>query len=131
MLHRGRRGPLLIFDRTASDASSREWRGHRAIGVVYQPEYEQYGNYVPTVLPRRYDAFLFIDETKAVRPLLPPTVELEARRKCPRRSRRGCDKVGGTLRVPWQAVGTRSVPPTLRPGFATCVGRDSSRPSEG
>ena len=50
-----------------------EPRGHRAIGVVYHPEYERYGNYVPTVLPRRYDAFLYIDETEALHPLhLPP-----------------------------------------------------------
>ena len=32
-------------------------RGHRAIGVVYDPEAERYGNYVPTVLPLRYAAF--------------------------------------------------------------------------
>jgi erythromycin esterase-like protein len=53
-------------------------RGHRAIGVVYHPEYEQLGNYVPTVLPRRYDAFLFLDRTRAVAPLhLQPRVEGE------------------------------------------------------
>jgi hypothetical protein len=34
-----------------------EMRGHRAIGVVYRPDYESYGNYVPAVLPRRCDAF--------------------------------------------------------------------------
>ncbi|MFL5341308.1 MAG: erythromycin esterase family protein [Gemmataceae bacterium] len=44
-------------------------RGHRAIGVVYHPDYERYGNYVPTVLPRRYDAFLYLDETEALHPL--------------------------------------------------------------
>jgi erythromycin esterase len=42
---------------------------HRAIGVVYHPEREQWGNYVPTVLGDRYDAFLWFDETSAVRPL--------------------------------------------------------------
>ena len=46
-----------------------EPRGHRAIGVVYDPAYEAFGNYVPTVLPRRYDAFLFIDQTQALHPL--------------------------------------------------------------
>jgi erythromycin esterase len=30
---------------------------------------ERFGNYVPTVLPWRYDAFCFIDETHALRPL--------------------------------------------------------------
>jgi hypothetical protein len=38
-------------------------------GVVYNPEYEAFGNYVPTVLPHRYDAFLYIDETQALHPL--------------------------------------------------------------
>ncbi|UBU17460.1 erythromycin esterase family protein [Nonomuraea gerenzanensis] len=43
--------------------------GHRAIGVVYHPERERWSNYVPTVVGRRYDAFLWLDETRAVRPL--------------------------------------------------------------
>ena len=43
-------------------------RGHRAIGVVYDPEREA-GNYVPTKLTGRYDAFLFFDETHALNPL--------------------------------------------------------------
>jgi erythromycin esterase len=43
-------------------------RGHRAIGVVYNPGAEG-GNYVPTILPERYDAFLFIDRTTALHPL--------------------------------------------------------------
>jgi len=46
--------------------------GHRAIGVVYDPSRERYGNYVPTILPRRYDAFMFVDETHAVQPLHMP-----------------------------------------------------------
>jgi erythromycin esterase-like protein len=44
------------------------WRGQRAIGVVYQPEYER-GNYVPTRLADRYDAYIHIDRTRAVKPL--------------------------------------------------------------
>jgi erythromycin esterase len=47
-------------------------RDHRAIGVVYDPRNERWGNYVPSVLPRRYDAFLYIDETHAVDPLHMP-----------------------------------------------------------
>jgi len=43
--------------------------GHRAIGVVYNPELEQLGNYVPSVIPKRYDAFLFIDSTQALHPI--------------------------------------------------------------
>ena len=46
--------------------------GHRAIGVVYDPDAERWGNYVPTLIARRYDAFLYIDETRAVDPLHMP-----------------------------------------------------------
>jgi erythromycin esterase-like protein len=40
--------------------------GHRAIGVVYNPDYEHYGNYVPSRMSLRYDAFIHVDETKAL-----------------------------------------------------------------
>jgi erythromycin esterase-like protein len=42
---------------------------HRAIGVVYRPERERWGNYVPTVLGDRYDAFLYLEETTPLQPL--------------------------------------------------------------
>jgi erythromycin esterase len=48
---------------------------HRAIGVVYRPERDAWGNYVPSVLGDRYDAFLWIDETSALRPLHPVHVD--------------------------------------------------------
>ncbi|WP_100407368.1 erythromycin esterase family protein [Bacillus solitudinis] len=43
--------------------------GHRAIGVSYNPMYEQLGNYVPTNVPERYDAYIHIDQTQALTPL--------------------------------------------------------------
>lgn len=42
--------------------------GHRAIGVVYDRRYEAL-NYVPTVISKRYDAFIHVDETSALTPL--------------------------------------------------------------
>lgn len=73
LLHRaGGEDKLLILD---SEGPLRETRGHRAIGVVYHPEYESLGNYVPTTLSRRYDALLYIDETQALHPL-PVSVDL-------------------------------------------------------
>ncbi|MGY2128597.1 erythromycin esterase family protein [Blastococcus sp. SYSU DS0617] len=42
---------------------------HRAIGVVYRPERERWGNYVPTVLGERYDAFLHLEQTSPLQPL--------------------------------------------------------------
>lgn len=44
---------------------------------VYRPQTEHLGNYVPTILPMRYDAFLFVDRTHAVRPLFPPELSEE------------------------------------------------------
>ncbi|WP_233159919.1 erythromycin esterase family protein [Pseudonocardia sp. MH-G8] len=45
--------------------------GHRAIGVVYHPERERRGNYVPSTLGDRYDALLWFGETTALEPLRP------------------------------------------------------------
>jgi erythromycin esterase len=70
----------LLHDELAADAAlfvfpperpgwTTSSRDHRAIGVVYRPEAERWGNYVPTVLGRRYDAFLWIDRTSALQPL--------------------------------------------------------------
>jgi erythromycin esterase-like protein len=42
---------------------------HRAIGVVYDPSFEEWGNYVPTRLAERYDAFIWCDQTTALHPL--------------------------------------------------------------
>lgn len=47
---------------------------HRAIGVVYEPRAERWGNYVPTLITQRYDAFMFLDETHALDPLHLPVV---------------------------------------------------------
>jgi len=69
VFHRaGRQRALLLSERLRDDAAASLRRGHRAIGVVYRPAYER-GNYVPTVLPERYDAFLYLDETRALHPL--------------------------------------------------------------
>jgi erythromycin esterase len=71
LLHRA--GPvnkLLLMDEFAgNDMFMESHIGHRAIGVVYNPQNEQYGNYVPSIMPLRYDAFIYLDETKSVYPL--------------------------------------------------------------
>ena len=59
----------LLFSEALPDGDPLETaRGHRAVGVVYHPHHES-GNYVPTVLPDRYDAFVHIDETTALHPV--------------------------------------------------------------
>ncbi len=60
---------LLIFNRDGESDRFSEKMPHRAIGVVYNPAYEKHGNYVPSKLSSRYDAFIYIDKTKALHPL--------------------------------------------------------------
>lgn len=70
MLHSaGTKNKLLLMEDFRADMFMENHFAHRAIGVVYNPQYEQYGNYVPSILPLRYDAFVYLDETSALRPL--------------------------------------------------------------
>jgi erythromycin esterase len=57
---------LIIFDRTGKEKEQTFL--HRAIGVVYHPLHER-NNYVPTVINKRYDAFMYLDKTRALHPL--------------------------------------------------------------
>lgn len=60
---------LLIFNEKSDIKEQyKDWLKHRAIGVGYHPSGER-GNYVPTKLSSRYDAFLYLDKTKALHPL--------------------------------------------------------------
>ncbi|WP_127529270.1 erythromycin esterase family protein [Paenibacillus kobensis] len=68
LLHRsGAENKLLLFE-DGQPVLDDAILGNRAIGVVYHPERER-GNYVPTAVSKRYDAFIFLDETKALSPL--------------------------------------------------------------
>ncbi|HYG25630.1 MAG TPA: erythromycin esterase family protein [Caulobacteraceae bacterium] len=46
-----------------------EPRLERFIGVIYRPETERWSHYVECSLPQQFDAFVWFDETSAVRPL--------------------------------------------------------------
>ena len=48
-----------------------EKRLQRAIGVIYQPKTERMSHYFHTRLPAQFDAMIHIDETRALRPLVP------------------------------------------------------------
>jgi erythromycin esterase len=63
----GKPAYLLMFDDIdKSHPLFRQYIGHRAIGVVYDPQ-DEAGNYVPTYFTNRYDSFLFINETNALK----------------------------------------------------------------
>jgi erythromycin esterase-like protein len=69
ILHRAEVGDSLFLFDGSDDGGIRgfdEPVNHRAIGVVYDPDAERWGNYVPSIVPRRYDAFVFIDESRAL-----------------------------------------------------------------
>lgn len=68
-LHHTGLGDQYVVFTEENRAVFRDIIGHRAIGVVYHPDYEQYGNYVPSRLSERYNAFIHVDTTKAVSPL--------------------------------------------------------------
>jgi erythromycin esterase len=62
------RAAILAFTDRRDGAWLGSLRGHRAIGVVYQPGREV-GNYVPTVMGERYDALLWFEQSTALAPL--------------------------------------------------------------
>jgi erythromycin esterase len=69
LLHKnGPTNKLIFSNELRGNAQLREAIGHRAIGVQYDPATES-RNYVPSIIPDRYDAFLFVDETTALKPL--------------------------------------------------------------
>ncbi|WP_082581803.1 erythromycin esterase family protein [Arthrobacter sp. Soil761] len=59
---------VLVFGPERAGRWLTSWRGHRAIGVVYNPRRER-GNYVPTRMGDRYDALFWHPRTEALRPL--------------------------------------------------------------
>lgn len=59
----------FLLDQVSPESSLHDFRGHRAIGVVYHPAHESHGNYVPTKLTQRYDGMVFFDVTSALTPL--------------------------------------------------------------
>jgi erythromycin esterase-like protein len=70
MLHQlGATDKIILSRELAGNSFLNRSIGHRAIGVVYHPQREHLGNYVPSIIPKRYDAFVYIDKTKALRPL--------------------------------------------------------------
>jgi putative phosphoribosyl transferase len=76
-LHRlsaGSRSLSLCFDERSRRGPLAQPLGHRAVGVVYDPAYEITGhNYVPTVLPERYDAVVYVDQSHALSSLHRPS----------------------------------------------------------
>ena len=77
-------GLFVLMDKAKKDHPLNESGGHRAVGVVYDPQHQPERQFVKTKLASRYDAFIFIDRTAALhsfdthfdRRLLPVTYPL-------------------------------------------------------
>jgi erythromycin esterase-like protein len=71
LLHQARitNQSLLVFPERRDTPWLGARRGHRAIGVVYDPHRDRFGNWVSTVMGRRYDAFCSFYDTQALHPL--------------------------------------------------------------
>lgn len=65
----GTENKLLLMEDLMDSQFMEVPAAHRAIGVVYNPEYEHHGNYVPSIMPLRYDAFIYLDQVTALHPL--------------------------------------------------------------
>lgn len=68
-LHNKKEGNGYVLFGEEQDEKYENKLPHRAIGVVYNPANEKYGNYVSSLMRERYDAFIFIDKTKALHPI--------------------------------------------------------------
>ncbi|MFF0223962.1 erythromycin esterase family protein [Streptomyces sp. NPDC004629] len=130
LLHRAVRGEraLFVFPHVQlqgpPSAGRAEWfheeHGHRAIGAVYRPRYDRVGNYVPTVLAQRYDAFCYLDRTVRSPRCAPwpgnPGRGRPGPRACdPRRGRPTRRDVPRERRFPSRRTGTRSRNRVCRP----------------
>lgn len=60
---------LLVFDQKSLKGSLSSPIAYRYIAVVYNPKEERNENYMMGLLPNRFDALLFVDETSALEPL--------------------------------------------------------------
>jgi erythromycin esterase-like protein len=58
----------LIFDKEDRKKKNLKSMGNRAVGVVYNPKRDK-RQFVPTIVPMRYDALFFFKKTTALRVL--------------------------------------------------------------
>jgi erythromycin esterase-like protein len=60
---------LLLEQGSEHTAALAERRLERAIGVIYRPQTERLSHYFEADLPRQFDAYIHLDETRALEPL--------------------------------------------------------------
>ena len=72
ILHRSGSSNKIILSKDIINTNLNRWIDQRAIGIIYHPKNEL--SYIPSVIPKRYDAFIYIDQTTALHPFVPLSV---------------------------------------------------------
>lgn len=92
LLHSAVQSPsTLIFGADMAGRWLSSWRGHRAIGVVYNPHRER-GNHVPTAMGQRYETLVWFPQTTALRLLHHDTCPVNLSSKPNRQASKPCLK---------------------------------------
>ena len=65
---------IIISNEVSDQPSMLRWISHMGIGVTYHP-LDRTGIYTLSVIPNKYDAFLFFDHTHALHPIATPGKE--------------------------------------------------------
>ena len=60
---------ILLSKDLPQDTLFSKWMWHRGMGLVENPRSGLLGSYVNSLIPKRYDAFIFLEETHPLHPL--------------------------------------------------------------
>jgi erythromycin esterase-like protein len=70
VLHSHHVGNAIVLTRALrTTAGLNGYFATRAVGAVYQPQTDAYSSYTNSIMSRRYDAFIYLDTTRALHPL--------------------------------------------------------------
>jgi erythromycin esterase-like protein len=64
ILHHSGNEDKIILSKDILNTALNRWIDQRAIGIVYHPKTEL--SYIPSIIPSRYDAFIYIDHSTAL-----------------------------------------------------------------
>jgi erythromycin esterase-like protein len=87
MLHKDSAINKIILSKDIKDNKLfAHWVGNRAIGAVNNPW--QLGNFIGSLIPKRYDAFIYIDHTHAIHPIDPSLLQSNTRARLSKATKR-------------------------------------------
>jgi erythromycin esterase len=60
---------LLLMHSILEEQCLSDYIHHQTVGIVCNPAQERYGNYDPTIIPKKHDASIYLDQTTTLLPL--------------------------------------------------------------